>query len=165
MTDLAPVGRDKPTDELTEADLPTYPPTLWGLLELRAAASPDRILLEDDTGRTLTAAQWRDNALGLAAALYERGVTADTPVSWQLPTIFESAVLLMALARLGAVQNPIIPILRRPRGRLHRRPDRRPAADHPEHLARLRLRRPGPGHRRPARLRDARDRAGRPAPG
>ncbi len=40
MTDLAPVGRGKPTAELTVDDLPTYPPTLWGLLELRAAATP-----------------------------------------------------------------------------------------------------------------------------
>ena len=57
--DLAPVGRDKPAAQLTVDDLPTYPPTLWALLELRAAATPDRVLLEDDTGRTMTAAQWR----------------------------------------------------------------------------------------------------------
>ena len=33
-------------------------------------------------------------------------------VSWQLPTVLESAVMLIALARVGAVQNPIIPLLR-----------------------------------------------------
>ena len=33
-------------------------------------------------------------------------------VSWQLPTWFESMVLVGALARLGAIQNPIIPIYR-----------------------------------------------------
>ncbi|HEX4244407.1 MAG TPA: AMP-binding protein, partial [Acidimicrobiales bacterium] len=112
MTDLAPVGRGKPAAELTVDDLPTYPPTLWGLLEQRAAATPDRVLLEDDTGRTMTAAQWRDTAEQVAAALYGRGITAETPVSWQLPTTHEAAVLLLALARLGAVENPIIPILR-----------------------------------------------------
>ncbi|HXA31944.1 MAG TPA: AMP-binding protein, partial [Acidimicrobiales bacterium] len=112
MTDLAPVGRGKPTAELTVDDLPTYPPTLWGLLEQRAAVTPDRVLLEDDTGRTMTAAQWRDTAEQVAAALFARGITADTPVSWQLPTTHEAAVLLLALARLGAVENPIIPILR-----------------------------------------------------
>ena len=112
MTDLAPVGRDKPAAELTVDDLPTYPPTLWGLLEQRAQATPDRVLLEDDTGRTMTAAQWRDTAEQVAAALYARGITAETPVSWQLPTTHEAAVLLLALARLGAVENPIIPILR-----------------------------------------------------
>ncbi len=35
-----------------------------------------------------------------------------TVVSWQLPTSIEAAVLLLALARIGAVQNPLIPILR-----------------------------------------------------
>ena len=33
-------------------------------------------------------------------------------VSWQLPTTIEAVVLLVALARIGAVQNPLIPILR-----------------------------------------------------
>ena len=33
-------------------------------------------------------------------------------MSWQLPTVLESAVVLVALARVGAVQNPIIPLLR-----------------------------------------------------
>ncbi len=33
-------------------------------------------------------------------------------MSWQLPTTIESVVLLVALARIGAVQNPLIPILR-----------------------------------------------------
>lgn len=33
-------------------------------------------------------------------------------MSWQLPTTLETMVVMAALARLGAVQNPIIPILR-----------------------------------------------------
>ena len=33
-------------------------------------------------------------------------------VSWQIPTALEALVLLAACARLGAVQNPIIPVLR-----------------------------------------------------
>jgi len=110
--DLAPVGRDKPSTELTVDDLPTYPATMWGLLEARVAATPDRVILTDDTGRRLTARQWRDTAEQVAAALLARGVTADTPVSWQLPTNHEAAMVLMALCRLGAVQNPVIPILR-----------------------------------------------------
>ncbi len=35
-----------------------------------------------------------------------------TNVSWQLPTWIESMVLVGALARLGAVQNPMLPIYR-----------------------------------------------------
>jgi acyl-CoA synthetase (AMP-forming)/AMP-acid ligase II len=110
--DLAPVGRDKPSTEYTVDDLPRYPATMWGLLEQRAAATPDRVILYDDTGRALTAAAWKDQAERVAAALFARGVRAETPVSWQLPTTHEAAVLLMALCRLGAVQNPVIPILR-----------------------------------------------------
>ena len=62
------------------------------------------MLLEDDAGRTLTAAEWRDASLRLAAALHDLGVSRGTTVSWQLPTIHESAILVMALARLGAAR-------------------------------------------------------------
>src|SRR3954463_663345 len=47
------------------------------------------------------------NAAGLAY-----GVGPDVNVSWQLPTWTESAVLVGALCRLGAVQNPMLPIYR-----------------------------------------------------
>ena len=33
-------------------------------------------------------------------------------VSWQLPTTLETMVVMVALTRLGAVQNPILPIWR-----------------------------------------------------
>ena len=60
-----------------------------------------------------------------AAGLARLGIGEGTPVSWQLPTWLESLVLVGALARLGAVQNPILPIYREPRGRLHHQADRR----------------------------------------
>ena len=94
-------------------ELPVYPPTLWELLATRARRDPDRVLIEDDRGRSLTARQWQAEAERAAAGLHARGVGPDTVVSWQLPTVLEAPVLLMALARLGAVQNPVIPILRR----------------------------------------------------
>ncbi|HEX5097360.1 MAG TPA: AMP-binding protein, partial [Acidimicrobiia bacterium] len=47
-----------------------------------------------------------------AAGLHDLGVRADDNVSWQLPTWTESAVLVGALCRLGAVQNPMLPIYR-----------------------------------------------------
>src|SRR5205823_1357166 len=40
------------------------------------------------------------------------GVGEGTAVSWALPTWIESLVLVGALSRLGAVQNPILPIYR-----------------------------------------------------
>lgn len=83
--------------------------TFWKLVSDAAAASPGRVLLADDHGRSLTTAGLRDAAERVAAGL---GVGPGTVVSWQLPTTVEAVVLLAALARVGAVQNPIIPILR-----------------------------------------------------
>jgi acyl-CoA synthetase (AMP-forming)/AMP-acid ligase II len=94
-------------------EVPVYPATLWELLAGRARRTPDRVLLEDDRGASLTAAQWVAASERVAAGLQARGVRPGTVVSWQLPTRLDSPVLVMALARLGAVQNPIIPILRR----------------------------------------------------
>lgn len=90
-----------------------FAPTLWGLIEARAEATPDAVLAHEDTGRELTFAGYRDACLRAAAGLHaDHGVTAGTSVSWELPTWNESLVLVGALARLGARQNPLIPIYR-----------------------------------------------------
>ncbi len=85
---------------------------LWPLLEARAAATPDALFALDGRGRTLTFSQYRDATLRCAAGLAALGIARDVPVSWQLPTRIDALVLAGALARLGAVQNPILPILR-----------------------------------------------------
>src|SRR5207245_9332153 len=54
----------------------------------------------------------RDEPDQAAAPLARRGVGAGAVVSCQLPTTLEALVLMVALSRLGAIQNPIIPILR-----------------------------------------------------
>ena len=84
---------------------------LWELVEDRARDTPDHQIAVDEDGRTLTATEFRDAAERAAAGLQAMGVGPDVPVSWMLPTWLESAVLVAALARLGAVQNPILPIL------------------------------------------------------
>ena len=84
---------------------------LWELVEARAAAAPDVAIAIDEDGRTLTGAGFRDAAERAAAGLRALGVGPDVAVSWMLPTWLESAVLVAALARLGAVQNPMLPIL------------------------------------------------------
>jgi acyl-CoA synthetase (AMP-forming)/AMP-acid ligase II len=86
--------------------------TFWGLVEQRAARTPDVVMLEDDAGRSMTFGEYQRNAEGVAAALFERGITSGSVVSWQVPTTIEAAVLMAALTRLDAVQNPIIPIMR-----------------------------------------------------
>jgi acyl-CoA synthetase (AMP-forming)/AMP-acid ligase II len=86
--------------------------TYWTLIADAAQRGSNRPLLADDYGRSLTARQLHDAACATAAAFAERGIRAETVVSWQLPTTLETMVIMAALARLGAVQNPIIPILR-----------------------------------------------------
>ncbi|MDX3844857.1 class I adenylate-forming enzyme family protein [Streptomyces europaeiscabiei] len=85
--------------------------TLWELLVRRAELTPDRpVLLQDD--RTLSFGELRTRAERVAAGLYDMGVRPGTVVAWQLPTRIETALLSFALARLGAVQSPVIPFYR-----------------------------------------------------
>jgi cyclohexanecarboxylate-CoA ligase len=62
--------------------------------------------------RRLTFGGLRSRAERAAAGLYELGVRPGSRFAWQLPTRIETVVLSVALARLGAVQSPIIPIYR-----------------------------------------------------
>jgi cyclohexanecarboxylate-CoA ligase len=84
---------------------------LWELVRDRAEETPDHVIAVDEDKRSLTARQYLHAAERAAAGLHALGVRAGTPVSWMLPTWMESAVLVAALARLGAVQNPMLPIL------------------------------------------------------
>jgi cyclohexanecarboxylate-CoA ligase len=88
-------------------------PSLWELIDRRADASPGVRLARDDTRREVTFSWYRDACLRAAAGLHrDFGVTVGSHVSWELPTWIESLVLVGALARLGARQNPLIPIYR-----------------------------------------------------
>jgi acyl-CoA synthetase (AMP-forming)/AMP-acid ligase II len=86
--------------------------TLWELVERRAAASPDTVLLIDESGRTLTCQEFRDRAERAAAGFAAMGVGHGTRVTWQVPNRFETILASFALARLGAVQNPILHLYR-----------------------------------------------------
>jgi cyclohexanecarboxylate-CoA ligase len=94
------------TDPFADAE------TLWDLVEQRAAATPDAILLIDEQGRTLTCREFRDAAERAAAGFAELGVGHGTRVTWQAPNRFETILASFALARLGAVQNPILHLYR-----------------------------------------------------
>jgi len=85
---------------------------LWGLVEARAAATPDALLALDEHDRELSFAQYLRAAERVAAGLARLGIGAGDRVAWQLPTRLEALVLGAAVARLGAVQIPILPILR-----------------------------------------------------
>ncbi|ANS65980.1 cyclohex-1-ene-1-carboxylate:CoA ligase [Streptomyces lincolnensis] len=85
--------------------------TLWDLVTARADLTPDRpVLLQGD--RALGFGELRDRAERVAAGLYDLGVRPGTVVAWQLPTRIETVLLSCALARLGAVQTPVIPFYR-----------------------------------------------------
>jgi cyclohexanecarboxylate-CoA ligase len=85
---------------------------LWDLIEARAAATPDALCCLDESGVRLSFAEYRDAVLRAAAGLSDLGLGADSRVTWVLPTRVVTLVLLGALARLSAVQNPVIPIYR-----------------------------------------------------
>lgn len=85
---------------------------LWQLVERRADATPDALMFEDDDGRTITFGAFRDEATRVAARVAGLGAGPDDTVSWLLPTRIDAFLLAAALARLGAVQNPLLPIYR-----------------------------------------------------
>ena len=87
-------------------------PFLWDAVSKRADATPDALFARDEEGAELDFAGFRDACERRAAGLQGLGIGADTRVSWQLPTRFDALVLCGALARLGAIQNPILPMLR-----------------------------------------------------
>jgi acyl-CoA synthetase (AMP-forming)/AMP-acid ligase II len=85
---------------------------LWDLVERRADATPDTTMFVETGGAETTFAGLRDSAEKVAAGLADRGIGSDSVVSWLLPTSIDAFVMMAALVRLGAVQNPLIPIYR-----------------------------------------------------
>lgn len=86
--------------------------TLWELVEARAAESPVTRMSVDEAGRSISFDEFRDRAERTAAGLVDLDVEPGDRVSWQLPTWIETTVLAAALSRIGAVQNPILPLYR-----------------------------------------------------
>jgi cyclohexanecarboxylate-CoA ligase len=86
---------------------------IWDLIVRRAEETPERELAADETGRRISFGAYRDRAARVAAGLAsDHGVNEGDVVSWIQPSWIEAMVLFGALRRLGAVQNPIIPIYR-----------------------------------------------------
>ena len=69
-------------------------------------------MLLGERDRRVTFGECRAWSERVAAGLFALGVREGMPITWQLPTRIEAVVLSLALARLGAVQNPILPIYR-----------------------------------------------------
>jgi acyl-CoA synthetase (AMP-forming)/AMP-acid ligase II len=86
--------------------------SLADLVDARADESPDDLLFVDDRGRRMSCAEFQVASDRTAKRLAGLGVGPDSLVSWILPTSIEALVIMVALSRLGAVQNPIIPMYR-----------------------------------------------------
>lgn len=90
--------------------------SIWQLIEARAAQTPDATMLIEDGSPgedpSITYGQFRDRVERLAAGLHARGIGEGTPVTWQLPSRIDSVVASAALARLGAVQCPVLHLYR-----------------------------------------------------
>ncbi len=87
-------------------------PTIWELVRRRAELSGDRVMLLDTYGRRMTFAELASTAEQVAAGLLALGMEPGTVVTWQLPTRIDSVVVSVALARLSAVQNPVLHLYR-----------------------------------------------------
>lgn len=81
------------------------------LLAQRITATPDRLFVIDGA-RRVTFAEAGRLSEALAAGLLDLGIGRGDVVSWQLPSWLEGALLTIALDRIGAVSNPILPIYR-----------------------------------------------------
>ncbi|MBR9765527.1 MAG: AMP-binding protein [Rhodobacteraceae bacterium] len=89
----------------------TVPDLLWGYLDRVVEAEPGRTALVHSEGR-ITYGELQQDATNLARGLVALGVTADDTVSFQLPNWIETATIVLAVMRIGAICNPIIPIYR-----------------------------------------------------
>jgi cyclohexanecarboxylate-CoA ligase len=85
--------------------------TMPGELDVQAAERPDKVFVTDATA-SYTFSQLRDAAGRLAAGLERIGIGKGDRVAVQLPNWTEFAVISVALARLGAIMVPIMPIYR-----------------------------------------------------
>ncbi|HEY3713274.1 MAG TPA: AMP-binding protein [Jatrophihabitantaceae bacterium] len=84
---------------------------LFDVLDAQAAATPDKPFVFDST-HGYSYRELRDTALQLAVALQRIGVGRGDRVAVQLPNWSEFALCVAAVARLGAVIVPIMPIYR-----------------------------------------------------
>ncbi|NLU70915.1 AMP-binding protein [Streptomyces sp. HNM0574] len=103
--------------DTAHSELPHHDGTLWELLCRRVRRTPGATALVQAGGtpaadRRTGFAALHDLALRIAAGLHERGVRPGDTVVWQLPTRTGTVALSLALARLGAVQSPLIPTCR-----------------------------------------------------
>ncbi|WP_250280859.1 MULTISPECIES: AMP-binding protein [unclassified Frankia] len=85
--------------------------TLSDVLDAQVSQQPDKVFVTDGS-TSLTYRELRDSGLRLAAGLRRLGIGRGDRVSVQLPNWAEFTQAVVALARIGAVAIPIMPIYR-----------------------------------------------------
>jgi acyl-coenzyme A synthetase/AMP-(fatty) acid ligase len=103
---------DKGGASASAAVAPVVADSVWQLVRIRAEQTPERVLISDEHDHVLTFGQLREQAETVAAGLFEMGIRPGDVTAWQLPSRIDAVVLFIALTRLGAIQNPLIPMLR-----------------------------------------------------
>ncbi len=106
MTELTDSVAQRSRDEILDAT------TVWQLVADRAELAPDAEFAVDEHDSRFTFGAFRELSDRIAATLHARGVRASDVVSWQMPSTVQTMAMSVALSRLGAVQNPVIPMLR-----------------------------------------------------
>ncbi|MFF0501860.1 AMP-binding protein [Nocardia aobensis] len=77
------------------------------MTERARSAAGKRVMLIGEDGERVTAVDAALRAEAMAARLYAEGVREGTRVAWQLPNTVDTALIVLALARLRAVQIPV----------------------------------------------------------
>lgn len=109
-TDLVESGGPGPASAPDAASLQAS--SVGGLLVDRAAATPTSVLGHDERLGAVTFGEHLDRCSRVAAGLSELGVEPGCPVAWMLPTNHAALLVMGALSMLGAVQVPVVPIVR-----------------------------------------------------
>ena len=86
--------------------------TIAGLLDHCAAERPNRPLLLDVAGATLTVSQVADLSSAANRWLRDAGVRPGMTVAWQLPSHVNAAVTMLALSRMSVTQAPVLHLYR-----------------------------------------------------
>lgn len=86
--------------------------TIAALLDEATAQRPDRRMLIDVDGRTLTVGEVARLSFAATRWLADRGVEPGMTVAWQLPSHSAAAVVMLALARMPIVQAPVLHLFR-----------------------------------------------------
>lgn len=85
--------------------------TLASIVDDQAAQQPDKVFGTDST-TTVTYAELRDRSVALAVGLRRRGIGLGDRVVVQLPSWTDFFVIATAIARIGAIVVPVMPIYR-----------------------------------------------------